>query len=120
MKTTLSRLLGYPVLLATAALAAAIPPAPPTPAGDTVNIVQGVTIADPYRWLENWADPKVVAWSDAQNARARGYLDALPGRNKVKSGLTGLIKASSPSYSRSWRAVLMYSRSIPIPSSNSR
>src|SRR6266481_5432075 len=73
MKTTLGRLLGYPVLLATAALAAAIPPAPPTPAGNTVNIVQGVTIADPYRWLEDWADPKVVVWSDAQNVRARGY-----------------------------------------------
>jgi prolyl oligopeptidase len=100
MKTILGRLLGYPVLLATAALAAAIPPAPPTPAGNTVDVVQGVTVADPYRWLENWADPKVVGWSDAQNVRARGYLDALPGRNKVKSGLTGLIKASSPSYSQ--------------------
>src|SRR5438309_2588434 len=100
MKTTVGRLLGYSVLLATAALAAAIPPAPPTPAGNTVNVVQGVTIADPYRWLENWSDRKVVAWSDAQNARARGYLDALPGRNKVKSGLTELIKASSPSYSQ--------------------
>jgi prolyl oligopeptidase len=100
MKIILGRLLGHSVLLATAALAAAIPPAPPTPAGDTVNVVQGVTIADPYRWLENWADPKVVGWSDAQNVRARGYLDELPGRNKVKSGLTGLIKASSPSYSQ--------------------
>src|ERR1700730_15779466 len=100
MKTILGRLLGSLVLLGTAALAATtVPPAPPTLAGGTVDVVQGITIADPYRWLENWADPKVVAWSDSQNVRARGYLDALPGRKKVKSMLTGLIKASSPSYS---------------------
>src|ERR1700694_3787904 len=100
MKTILTRLLGCSVLLATAALVPAIPPAPSTPAGHTVDVVQGVSIADPYRWLENWGDPKVVAWSDAQNARARGYLDALPGRNNVKSGLTRLIKAGSPSYTQ--------------------
>ncbi len=100
VKTILTRLLGCSVLLVTAALVQAIPPAPSTPAGHTVDVVQGVSIADPYRWLENWSDPKVVAWSDAQNARSRGYLDALPGRNKVKSALAGLIKASSPSYSQ--------------------
>jgi prolyl oligopeptidase len=99
MKTIPGRLLGYSVLLATAVLVAAIPPSPPTPAGNAVDVVQGVKVADPYRWLENWTDPKVVGWSDAQNVRTRAYLDALPGRDKVTSELTGLIKASSPSYS---------------------
>jgi prolyl oligopeptidase len=100
MNTILGRLPGYSVLLGTAALVAAVPPPPPTPADNTVTVVQGVKVADPYRWLENWADPKVVGWSDAQNVRTRAYLDALPSRDKVESELAGMIKASSPSYSQ--------------------
>lgn len=84
---------------ATAALAATIPPPPAAPAGDTVDVVQGVKVADPYRWLEDAKDPKVDGWSDAQNARTRAYLDALPDRAGVKSELTRLITATSPSYS---------------------
>jgi prolyl oligopeptidase len=85
---------------ATAALAATIPPPPATPAGDTVDVVQGTKVADPYRWLENRDDPKVQAWSDAQNARTRSYLDALPSRAAVKDKLTKLITATSPSYAQ--------------------
>jgi prolyl oligopeptidase len=86
-------------LCVTAALAATIPPPPTTPAGDTVDVVQGVKVADPYRWLENRDDPKVEAWSDAQNARTRAYLDALPDRAGAKNELTKLVTATSPSYS---------------------
>src|SRR6266480_195717 len=86
-------------LTATAALAATIPPPPAAPRDNVVDTIQGVKVADPYRWLENWNDPKVQAWSDAQNVRTRAYLDALPGRPAIKYELTKLIKATSPSYS---------------------
>ena len=69
--------------VATAAAAAAAPPLPPPPAfpkGDTTDVIQGVKVADPYRGLEDAADPRVKAWSDAESARTRAYLDALPGR----------------------------------------
>ncbi|HLY05723.1 MAG TPA: hypothetical protein VKR31_08250, partial [Rhizomicrobium sp.] len=88
------------LLAASAALAATIPPPPPTPAGNTVDTIQGVAVADPYRWLENAADPKVQAWSDAQNARTRSYLDSLPSRETTKAQLTKLITATSPAYSQ--------------------
>src|SRR5580693_2247732 len=97
MKSTKLSLLAL-ALCATSALAADIPPPPATPAGDTVDVIQGTKVADPYRWLENRDDPKVQAWSDAQNARTRAYLDALPGRAAVKSELTKFITATSPSY----------------------
>ncbi|MGH6871960.1 MAG: prolyl oligopeptidase family serine peptidase [Rhizomicrobium sp.] len=86
------------VLSVTAALAAAIPPPPATPTGTDSDTIQSVKIADPYRWLENGSDPKVEAWSDAQNARTRAYLDALPGRAAIKDKLMALTRAASPSY----------------------
>ncbi|HEX2801002.1 MAG TPA: hypothetical protein VHN73_02935, partial [Phenylobacterium sp.] len=84
--------------LAGAATAAPVPPPPPFPAGPTTDVIQGVEIADPYRALENSNDPKVQAWSDAQNARTRAYLDNLPGRAAVSAKLRSLITAASPSY----------------------
>jgi prolyl oligopeptidase len=84
--------------LSSAAAIAAVVPAPSAPPEKTVDTIQGVKVADPYRWLENWSDPKVVAWSDAENVRTRSYLD-LPTRGATKDRLTKLIKATSPSYS---------------------
>ncbi len=81
-----------------AAVAATIEPPPATPAGTTVDVIQGTKVSDPYRWLEDSTDPKVKAWSDAQNARTRAYLDALPDAQSIKSRLTALITATSPSY----------------------
>ncbi|GIL39992.1 prolyl oligopeptidase family serine peptidase [Roseiterribacter gracilis] len=72
--------------------------APPTATVGVTDTIQGVTVADPYRWLENADDPKVKAWSDAQNARARSYLDALPTRAGIKSKLTQLITQTSSAF----------------------
>jgi prolyl oligopeptidase len=84
--------------ISTTALAATVAPAPPTMRDETFDIIQGVRVADPYRWLEDPNDPKVQAWSDAQNTRTRDYLDALPTRAGVKQQLTTLITATSPAY----------------------
>jgi len=92
------RLAAIAVGISSAAALAAVPPPPQAPATNTSDVIQGVRVADPYRWLENWNDPKVRAWSEAQNARTRAYLDRLPGRAAIKDTLTKLIKATSPSY----------------------
>ncbi len=83
-------------LLAGSALAAPVAAPPQTRADAVVDTLQGVTVSDPYRWLENADDPEVKAWSDAQNQRTRAYLDALPGRDAVKAELTRLVKQTSP------------------------
>jgi len=87
-------------LAATAAMAATIPPPPATPTGTDSDTFFGTKVPDPYRWLENGKDPKVEAWSDAQNARTRAYLDALPGRAALHDKLMALTKATSPSYAK--------------------
>jgi prolyl oligopeptidase len=85
------------LLLGTGAQAAD-PGAPVTeriPVTDTYHEVQ---VSDPYRWLENGEDPKVGAWSEAQDARARKYLDGLPQRAAIYDRLYALISATSSSY----------------------
>ena len=59
---------------------------------------QAVAVTDPYRWLENAADPKVHEWSAAQDARARKYLDSLPLRAPIFEQLLSQISATSSSY----------------------
>jgi prolyl oligopeptidase len=58
----------------------------------------GVSVSDDYAWLENAADPEVKQWSDAQNAYARSFLDALPERAAIKERVTQLLTSRSPAY----------------------
>src|SRR6516225_6537179 len=58
----------------------------------------GVTVEDPYQWLENDDDPQVKAWSDAENQRTRQYLDKLPDHAAIEKQLTEWYAKTSPSY----------------------
>ena len=75
-----------------------IPPPAATPADDVSEVFHGTRVADPYRWLEDASDPKVKAWSDAQNARTRSYLDALSTREPLARELKRLFSQTSPYY----------------------
>jgi prolyl oligopeptidase len=91
--------LGSAMIMAAAAALAAVPTSPPaTATSETVDMIQGIRVGDPYRWLENPRDPAVRAWSDQQNAYTRGYLEGLPVHTELKARLEALIKATSPSY----------------------
>ena len=100
------------------------PPAPPLPAGprapetpkQTVTTTyHGVTVTDDYAWLEDKADPKVTAWSDAENAYTRAVLDALPDRPAIKARVAALIGDDSPGYGElvARRATLFTMKSQP-------
>lgn len=58
----------------------------------------GVKVAEDYRWLEDWGDPAVKAWSEAQNAHARSVLDAIPFADAVRTRLKELEEAVSIEY----------------------
>jgi len=84
-------------LLAAAAWCAAQDrtPAAKLPATRTDNVkevLHGVEIVDPYRWLEDQNSPETRAWIDAQNAYTHTMLDALPGRDKLRERVTALLK----------------------------
>jgi prolyl oligopeptidase len=54
------------------------------PRDDTVDILHGVTIPDPFRPLEDSSRVDVKAWIDAEDERARAHIDALPIRKQVR------------------------------------
>jgi prolyl oligopeptidase len=85
---------------ALAALAAdvSLPPLPPTPKKPHVDVYHGVKVEDDYHWLEDWNDPAVRDWSDAENRHARAYLAALPGRQQIRERLKALISRVPAAY----------------------
>src|SRR6266704_1424516 len=77
---------------------AAAQPAPQTPKKPVSTEYRGVTVEDPYQWLEEDNDPQVKAWSNAQNQRTRQYLDKLPDRAAIEKQLQEWYAKTSPSY----------------------
>ena len=62
---------------------------------NTQETLHGVTITDPYRWLEDQNSPETRAWIDAENAYTHKLLDAWPGRAKVEQRATDLLRVDS-------------------------
>src|SRR5512140_270194 len=71
---------------------------PPTPQRPVVDTYHGVEVEDDYRWLENAADPEVVAWLLAQNEHTRRFLDRWPGRDALRRRVTELTITGSVAY----------------------
>jgi len=72
---------------------------PDTPKKPITTEYQGVTVEDPYQWLEAEDDSQVKAWSDAQNQRTRKSLDSFPDRPAIEKQLQEWYAKTSPSYS---------------------
>ncbi len=53
----------------------------------------GVSVVDPYEWLEDPNDPAVRSWSDGQNAYARRMLSALPGLEHIRARVREVMAA---------------------------
>src|SRR5215469_5064722 len=74
-------------------------PSSPTPPNtsrvDVTETMHGVTIVDPYRWLEDQESPETRAWIKSQNAYTHALLDSRPGRDKLESRFAQLRKVTS-------------------------
>jgi prolyl oligopeptidase len=68
---------------------------PPTRVDNVAETLHGVTIADPYRWLEDQNSPETRAWINAQNEYTASILGSLPFRNQIRDRLTQLLKVDT-------------------------
>jgi prolyl oligopeptidase len=89
LRNTLLAALPALLLLATAA------DWPETRRDEVVETLHGVSVADPYRWLEPGSDPEVVAWMRAQDDRTRALLQQVPEREALKQRLAQLLYVES-------------------------
>ena len=69
-----------------------LPAPPPAPRGDEAETLHGERIADPYRWLER-DGAETGAWTEAQNARTRTALDAVPEDGAVLDRIEAALRA---------------------------
>lgn len=79
-----------------ARLTGSAPPA--TSKAPVVDEYHGVEVVDEYRWLEDWSDPAVRSWSEAQNAYARSVLDRLAAVDALREEVTAIRKLEVPRY----------------------
>jgi prolyl oligopeptidase len=56
-----------------------------------VDLLHGVSVRDPYRWLEDGESEDVRAWSAAQGRHARAVLDAVPAAARIRERLRALF-----------------------------
>jgi prolyl oligopeptidase len=89
MRKALTLLLFLPLV----ALAAAtkVPPPPPTEAKPVTETLHGVSVTDPYRWLEDQQSPATRAWIDRQNAYTDSMLGKLPQKQKFAKRIEQLL-----------------------------
>jgi prolyl oligopeptidase len=66
---------------------------PATATVPQVDVMHGVTVADPYRWLEGdvRTEKPVADWVTEQNKVTQAYLATLPGRDALKERLKTLF-----------------------------
>ena len=61
---------------------------PVAPVTNVTDTYFGVTVSDPYRYMENLSDPEVAVWMKAQNEYTHSILDRIP----VRKGLLARIQ----------------------------
>jgi prolyl oligopeptidase len=65
-------------------------PYPPAPRTEQIDDYHGTKITDPYRTLENADAPSTAKWIGQENALTSSWLSKLPGRENIRTQLTGL------------------------------
>lgn len=74
----------------------AVPATEKSPVDDSYH---GTKVTDDFRWLEDWNNPKVQAWSAAQDKEARAFLAALPNLEAIKARVSEVMSVPTPSFS---------------------
>lgn len=83
---------------------------PAAPRGELVETLHGVSVADPYRWLEELDSTETVAWVKAQQVLTEKVLAEIPQREVLKKRLTEAWDYDKHGLPRKVAGRLFYSR----------
>src|SRR5687768_388823 len=90
-------LLATLLISSTSTVHAQVPKPPPAKVDIFREVIHGVEIVDPYRWLEDQDSPETRAWIDAQNKYTHSLLDGLPSRPLIQNRLSELLRVDTVS-----------------------
>ena len=91
-----SLLIGASSVLLPSFAAASDSPARIVPPVRTVTETHfGVEVADPYRYMEDVANPEVMSFMRGESAYTRSVIDAIPGRAQLESRINELSQANT-------------------------
>jgi prolyl oligopeptidase len=68
-----------------------IEPPPCSPVEPLTEILHGVAVSDPYRWLEDQDSAQTRTWIEEQTRYARAYLDSVPERSRIRGRVQELL-----------------------------
>jgi prolyl oligopeptidase len=69
-----------------------VPPPPETRRDSIVEKIHGISVTDPYRWLEDQNSPETRAWIDEQNKYTQSFLDQVAAREDIRVRYTELLR----------------------------
>ena len=65
---------------------------PITPVEPVTQILHGIEVTDPYRWLEDQNSTRTRQWLKEQETYTRAYFDAIPNRASIRARVEQLLK----------------------------
>src|SRR6266403_1857003 len=68
---------------------------PATIVEPVTDIHHGVSVIDPYRWLEEAHSPRTRKWIEEQTLYAHAYFERIPGRDRVRARITELLSVDT-------------------------
>src|SRR6266851_4957324 len=77
-------------------------PPPRTPVEPVSEVLHGVPVTDPYRWLEDQNSPRTRKWLEDQIAYTQAYLDSISDHERIKRRVSELL--STPIVPHFWSA----------------
>ena len=70
--------------------------APPfSPSEPVTEVLHGVPVTDPYRWLEDQNSPRTRDWINEQARYARTYFDGIPGRDRIRGRIREFLEVET-------------------------
>jgi prolyl oligopeptidase len=72
-------------------MAHAVDAPPPTPVEPVTELLHGIEITDPYRWLEDQNSPRTRQWLEEQATYTRAYFAAIPDRERIRTRVSELL-----------------------------
>src|SRR2546429_7735031 len=62
------------------------------PADSVIEVLHGVEVSDPYRWLEDQNSPRTRQWIEEQTRHTQAYLlTTIPHRDVIRKRIEGLL-----------------------------